>query len=321
MIDKRGFEFSFAWMFAIIVGAVIIFLAIFAATRVVDTERFVSDTEVGKQLGVILNPIETGIEDGRVTRISLPGEARVFNSCDTRGAFGRQGISVAQKSGVGENAWGEPGVENAFFNKYIFSESVVEGKSLEVFSKPVNFPFKTANVIYMWSENERFCFVNPESEVEDEIRGLNIRSINITSTLTSCDEGDIKVCFDSTAPDCDISVSLEGKFVNKRDQGTTVYYDDTFGKEFLYGAIFTDSETYECQVKRIMKRNSELSLLYLEKAKVLKPRGCSFVNIESDLEGFALGASGLSSSFGLNDLGVLAKGLGGKNDDLICKLF
>ena len=62
MRTKRGLEISFAWMFSIIVGAAIIFLAVFAAVKLVNLGKQQTDTEVGKQLGILLNPIETSLE-------------------------------------------------------------------------------------------------------------------------------------------------------------------------------------------------------------------------------------------------------------------
>ena len=71
MRGKRGIEFSFAWIFAILVGAAILFIAIFAATRLVTTERAVGEAETAKQLGILLNPVETGIESGKISKIGF----------------------------------------------------------------------------------------------------------------------------------------------------------------------------------------------------------------------------------------------------------
>ena len=57
MINKKGIEFNFAWLFAIIVGAVIIFIAIFATTSIIKRSRVESESKVAAELGIILNPI------------------------------------------------------------------------------------------------------------------------------------------------------------------------------------------------------------------------------------------------------------------------
>lgn len=60
--DKKAFEFSFGWIFAVIVGAVFIFLAIYASMKLLETQRNTQDTELGKKLGIILTPLETSLE-------------------------------------------------------------------------------------------------------------------------------------------------------------------------------------------------------------------------------------------------------------------
>src|SRR3989344_3773451 len=111
MINKKALEFNFSWMFAIIAGAVIIFLAIYATVNIVRTSRVESDTKVAAQLGIILNPIETNLEESKYVVVKFPDETRVFNTCRNTGNFGRQIISASAKSGIGEE-FIEPEVEN-----------------------------------------------------------------------------------------------------------------------------------------------------------------------------------------------------------------
>src|SRR3989338_1140870 len=135
MRGKKGMEFGFAWIFAIVVGAIIIFLAIYSSSRIINTNRNVQDTEIGRQIGILLSPVETNLEEAGKTTITLPGETRIFNECDSLGSFGSQDISVSLKSGIGKE-WQEPGVPSSFHNKYIFSESTIEAKKLNVIAKP-----------------------------------------------------------------------------------------------------------------------------------------------------------------------------------------
>ena len=122
MKNKKGFEFSFGWLFAVIVGAVVIFLAIYASTSFIKQNRNIQDTFAGKELGVILSPVETSLESAKTTEISFPVDTRVYNDCKTTGNFGSQGISIASKSGVGAQ-WQNPGEISRFYNKYIFSST------------------------------------------------------------------------------------------------------------------------------------------------------------------------------------------------------
>ena len=85
--NKRGFEFSFGWIFAIIVGSAIIFLAIYAVASLVRNEKKILQSEAAKDLGILLNPLETNLESGKATYIKLNQETKIFNNCKEAGAF------------------------------------------------------------------------------------------------------------------------------------------------------------------------------------------------------------------------------------------
>jgi hypothetical protein len=317
-MKKKGFEFSFGWMFAIIVGAVIIFLAIYATTRLVNTERNIQDTEIGKELGIILNPIETNLESGKKAKIVMSVETRLYNNCFERGNFGRQELSIATKSGIGET-WKDPGEASSFINKYIFSSGRIQGNKYRVFAKPFEFPFKVADLIFIWSENENYCFVNAPREIKEEIENLQLEGINLSESVGNCQTGRKIVCFNSGG--CDIDVSLTGSRTLRgsvKKKFSDLVYFDNLG--LLYGAIFSDSEIYECQVKRLMKKSSELALLYYSKSLFLTSKGCAS-GLETELVNFANKTYSVSNSLNLRDLSTLSETMGRKNNDLLCKLF
>ena len=315
MINKKGFEFSFNWIFALIVGAAILFLALYAAIQLIGTQRTVQDTQLGKKLGIILNPIETSLETAKYSAISLPAETRIFNYCDDSGNFGLQRIATSTSSGIGEQ-WQEQGGKSAFSNKYIFSEKMIEGDNFLVFSKPFEMPFKIADIIYLWPDNEKFCLVNPPSEIEEEVVNLQLKNINVSSTKCS---GSINVCFSNT--DCDISVFLdessEIRGSIKKKFSDRVYFNSP---ALLYAGIFSDKDIYECQVKRLMKRASELSWLYYAKTNFLASKGCPS-NLEFDLALYANQTFYLNNSLELMALSLNSEELKRRNNELICDLF
>lgn len=322
IMNRKGFEFSFGWMFAIIVGAVVIFLAIYAATRLVGTERAVQDTEVARQLGILLNPLETGLEEGKSASIKFPTDVRIFNNCTLVGDFGEQKIGVSTKSGVGK-AWETGGVPSKYYNKYVFSSGMVEGKEVYVFSKPFEFPYKVADLMFMWPDTKKYCFVgSPPSEIEEDIMETKPKNIELQTDITKCQSGAIKVCFMLTGTiRCDIKVDVTHKTVTK----TTATGTRTrpYEGSLVYGAIFAEPDLYECQVKRLMRRTSALAELYRKKSESLSPKGCSS-GFEADLVGFAEGATSIANSASLSGLGTLAgmaKDMEDKNEDLLCELF
>jgi hypothetical protein len=311
MKNKKGFEMSFAWIFAIIVGAAILFFAIYAATKVIETEKIVSDTEAGKQLGILLNPVEAGVEEGKSSLIVMPGETRLFNECVNSGNFGAQKISISTKTG---NSWSSPSVPSTFYNKYIFSSGRVEGKEYRVFSKQVYFPYKTADIVILWSEKEKYCFVDAPESVSSEIEGLNLE-VEKVALFEECSGESIGVCFSREG--CDVDVNLNTKIVSKG--GLEIQYEDEFGNALLYGAIFAEPDVYECQLKRIVKRAGELAVLYEEKSRVLEKSGC-LNNLEGELKSFRA-LSDVKHSKNLGGLTSAAINIKEKNDALNCKIF
>ena len=320
MKNKRGFEFSFGWLFSIIVGTVIIFLAIYASMKLVQTENKIRDSEIGKQLGIILNPIETGIEEGKSDKIVLQSETRLYNKCLASGTFGVQEIRIATKSGIGEK-WPNPGVPSSFNNKYIFSSDIVEGKEYRIFAKPFEMPFKIADLIYMWPINEEYCFINPPGEIEDEVNDLGL-GINVSNSITECSKKSKKVCFTSSGCDIDVSLGIGNELrgsVTKKENfiSNKVYFEKT---ELLYGAIFASPEMYDCQIKRLTGRGAELALLYGSKSVFLSVKGCGS-NLDSDLKNYANKSLAVKNSLDLREISAISDNIRRVNEDLLCRLF
>ena len=75
MQSKKGFlEISFGWLFAIIVGAVILFLAIFASVKLIRVGQYETSVGTQEEIEILLNPLETGFESGRISSFSLTRE-------------------------------------------------------------------------------------------------------------------------------------------------------------------------------------------------------------------------------------------------------
>jgi len=310
IINKKGFEFSFAWIFAIIVGAVILFIALFAATRLVDTSQTEAEAKISEQIGIILNPVETNLEEAKYAVIGFGDETQVHNRCRETGPFGKQIISVSVESGFGDD-FEDPEVDNFFFNKYLFSNSVEQGKNIYLIVKPFEMPYKVADLIFASSDN--YCFVNPPRDVEDDILDLNPEHIKSVAEKGECGR-EVVVCFDDFDSSCDIQVDTSTKSVRKNEE--ILYYEDSL----LYGAIFSDPGIYECQTKRLMKRAGELAHLYADKTEFLSTRGCSS-SLGPELRSFASDIQIENSAELPNKVIFKAEEIGRKNELLSCKLF
>ena len=308
-MNKKGFlQISFAWLFALIIGAFILFLAIYASTKIVKTEQLSLDAETAKEIGVLLNPLETGFETGKTTSIKLPSETRIHNRCNNDGFFGRQIIRVSQKS---FDEWSDTNVNVGFSNKHIFSENYVEGKKFFIFSKPFNFPFKVADLIYITSSEKKYCFSNAPKEIENEISNLNQENL----FSDSCPSESIRVCF-ASGSSCDIVVNYGARYVDKNNE--RMYF---YSNSLMYAAVFSDKEIYECQLKRVMQRGEQLALIYKDKAQFISREGCT-TNLDQELLELSNVENQLDNSQNLNNYMInLANELETKNNLEECKLW
>ncbi|MEM4271608.1 MAG: hypothetical protein QXD13_00750 [Candidatus Pacearchaeota archaeon] len=314
MKNKKGFEFSFGWMFAIIVGAAILFLAIYGATKLISTERQVSEAETAKEMGIILTPVETGLETAKASApIVFPIETRIYNNCSLKGNFGEQLISTASSTKIGKQ-W-EQGIPVGFSDKYIFSPSVLQGRNFYVFSKPFEMPFKIADLLYLWTD--KYCFVNAPADIKSEIMGLDLKNVNATDDITGCEKQAVRVCF-AGGEKCNMTVDVFQNYVSKK--GKILHYGNN--NALLYGAIFSDAEIYECQVQRLMKRASEIAMVYAGKSDIIatKSMGCSS-NLQQDLASYASESAKIKKSDEISRILFYAESLERKNNELLCKLW
>ena len=308
MRNKKGaLEISFAWLFAIIVGISILFLAIFGVTKFIQTEQTAQSAKTGKEIGVLLNPLEIGFETGKTTPLTLPVETRIYNKCNNFGSFGRQIIQVEQKS---FNKWTETDIDVGFSNKYIFSESYTEGKKFYLFSKPFEFPFKVTDLIYMTSSEKNYCFIDAPEEIQEELTDLKQKNMFIEN----CPESSIKVCFEYGS-DCDVGVNYNAGYIEK-DSENLFFETDAL----MYAAIFSDREVYECQLKRVMQRLDSLALLYKDKSSFIATRGC-IPEMNADLIAMSNLARDVESSEALFQMNNIAEDLENKNDFGRCRLW
>ena len=316
-MNKKGIEFSFSWIFAIIAGAVILISALYITTKLVGTERKIGDTFIASELNTILNPIETNLEDSKYTTIKFLDETRVFNECSNAGTFGKQQISTASKLGIG-NEWGEQSIRKSSFNKYVFSRGTEEtqNKKLRVIVRSFFIPFKVGDLTMIYGKE--YCFVNPPSDIEELVQDLSANGvqdigINITSNIPSCLADSTKVCFDIIG--CEINVNTQSKIVSK--YGKDLHYS---GESLMLSAIFADPLIYECQLKRLMGRTGELGVLYSKKANYLEGSGCSN-DLQNDLNEYVL-ATVIDNSGNLERVVFMSDDLEEKNGQLAnCRIF
>ena len=269
-MEKRGMAMSFNWIFALIVGATILVLAIYGASRFISTSEEALYTESAAKLISLLDPFETGLASGKSSQINFQKSTRTFYECDefSNQPFGRQTVAFSEQT-VGDK-WGDKGGAVTIRNKYVFAENTVEGKNLYIFSKPFFMSFKVADLIMISSE--KYCFYQAPQEIESEITNLNIGNIEFVNSLDNCTDK-IKVCWSGTS--CDIQVTANRVVKNNKE----LYYTG----DLIYAAIFSSPEIYECNLKRLESKFDELAVIYADKSNILQRYGCG-TQINTNLE-------------------------------------
>lgn len=314
MMNKKAFEMNFAWIFSIVVGAVILFLAIYSASKLVSTERYKIDTETAAKLSILLDPLETSLESGKSSIITFSSETRIYNECFDYGNFGKQTISLSSKSRIGKE-WQKPGGDTSLYNKYIFSDSLEQSEQFSIFTKPLKMPFKISDLIFL--SGQEYCFIQSPEEIKDELEGLGIKNIHFTDKKSNCSETSKKVCFGQSS-ECDIAVYGSGNdfgsgYVSK--EGKSLYYTGPL----IYGALFSSPEVYECNIKRLMLRLINLCIIHKEKINMMEKRECSSI-LDSHLISM-ISLAQTNSSRGLLAVQQKADEIERINDAALCKVF
>jgi len=260
-MNKKAIEMGFNWLFAIIAGSFILFLAIYSASKFIGTQEEVLYTETAARIQVLFDPLETGLASGKSSEIGFKKESRLYFSCDERSnqPFGKQKIGFSEKT-FGEK-FGEKGGDVSIKDKYIFTEDILEGRKVYLFTKPFFMGFKVADITVISANN--YCFYDTPEEIREDVEGLNLKNVFFPNQTFKC-EG-IDVCFKSS---CDISVKASENYVEKA--GTKLYYEG----DLIYGAIFSSSDIYECNIKRLMAKFTELGSIYLDKVEIIERKGC-----------------------------------------------
>jgi hypothetical protein len=88
----------------------------------------------------------------------------------------------------------------------------------------------------------------------------------------------------------------------------------------MYAAIFSNKDVYECQLKRLMMRLKEISLLYVDKEILNMNKGCNGI-IGNDLTELRDMADSFSSSEELGVMKIKVDIIDEKNYGATCMLW
>ncbi|MEM4703038.1 MAG: hypothetical protein QXP53_00945 [Candidatus Pacearchaeota archaeon] len=288
MKNKKAMEF--AWIFAIVLGAIILFLAFYFLGSQIFLKEKTRSTETAHSTEILFNPFSYLGAMGAITYkpIEMQKEVQFEFDCDPDMEI------------VGSNTIIVDSSPRTIYDKYIFSENL-KAKRIETISKSFEMPWRIADLIYVFPSGREYCFIDAPSRIEEEIELLNISNIFFQEP---CPENATKVCFGREG--CEIKVTnLEGfyhrGFVEKSEETGRMYFiGDNYA--LLLGAIFSSRDLYNCNLKRLAKRILLEVNVYREKQRIMAERGCA---AEMNLESLEQAASNVRASANENNLNAL----------------
>jgi len=315
---------EFAWIFAVIVGAMILFLAFYFVGTKLLSQKYEQATIEAQSLDILLNPFSQLGEISVISQdvIALPQRSTLSISCDNT-ELGYNEITLMQKNTAG--------IPRVVYDKYIFAENL-EAKKFQAISAPFEMPWRVADVIILWPYEKQYCFVSAPDFIEETLgnsteTSLNISSIVFTTNKNSCPANSTTVCFQgqsSQSSNCDIIVDIVEGALNHK--GTTKKGNQRLhfaGDALLYASIFSSKELYDCNFKRLMARLAAQSDIYRNKAVALASRGCSAT---FNLDTLKQKAETLSEASTISESSVTAiwqtaKAIEQQNDIADCSLY
>jgi hypothetical protein len=312
MTNKKG-QVEFNWLFVLIIGAVILFLAIFFVGKLINTQQYASETELVKNFDILLNPFASIGGMGTVTlakTIQMPQTTQINQTCSTKDR--RITMYLRSQSSTGKK-WGEWSLANQIYNKYIFSNSFMESSTFDVFGMPLNIPFRVDDLIFILDKD--YCFVNAPTEVKSEIGTVNISKLQFTDSQNDCKASSIKVCFETSGCDIRVVGSCTTTDCNKFDYGYVSKKGnlDYATTTMMYAAIFSDQKMYDCEITMLKERLDSLIDIYKQKAIILAGEGCSTTELQTALEN-------LKSESSMENLFILSREVS-KANPLECPVF
>jgi hypothetical protein len=160
----------------------------------------------------------------------------------------------------------------------------MQAKTFEVFSMPLNLPFRIDDLIFIMDKD--YCFVNAPAEVKGEIGMVNLSKLQFTNSQNDCKAGSIKVCFETSGCDIRVVGDCITTDCNKFDYGYIVKKSklDYATTPMMYAAIFADQKMYDCEMEMIKERLDGLIDIYKQKAIILAGQGCTTNELQTALE-------------------------------------
>ena len=268
MNEKKGMV-EFGWIFSVIVGAVILFLAFYFISTNISEKKTVQETIEAQNLDAALNPFGYLGDVANITRmpLQLSEKSDITIECVSSGmTIGYDSIETA---GIGKGSG--TGIARKVYDKYIYSDlSGIQTKNLEGMAVSLKMPWRIADLIMLWPAEKKYCFTKSmPQDMRDEINRTEIPDV-VAEYSEPCPEGSITIGMSCSGYDINVCNQGQENYISKN--GVKIYYS---GSALMYAAIFSEQNLYNCNLNRLGKRLALQGSLYESKAN---STGCNAGN-------------------------------------------
>ncbi|MEM2173444.1 MAG: acid shock protein [Candidatus Pacearchaeota archaeon] len=297
---------SFAWIFSLIIGAVILFFAFFFVTQYgKQVAKPTKEVSVESGINILLEPFsEVGsLVEAQGTALEFPADSYTEFGCNANNDY-----SEIKWRNRKEKTFS---IIKQVPDKYIFSKPLIttQKETFFAFSMPLKDPFFIATPVII--VDGKYCLTNLPYQYRTKLEEISKDIISKTKSainFTNCPSDYYKIDIGCSA--CNYGF-VDGK---------------PWFSDLIYAAIFSDFDTYNCNLDRILARAKILASIYKTKAQLLRNKGCTIGNIEGALDSFITAIDTFMKSKTGNNLGSLYNSivqLRNINAGLVadCKLF
>lgn len=253
---KKAQMQQFAWIFSIVVGAIVLFLAFFFVTQYgKQVEKPTKQAVLSAGIDILLEPFSAigSLAEVRAEPIEIPKDMHIEFDCNDDNDY-----SEIKARGKKHKTFE---LTRKSYDKYIFANTI-ETKSKSkflAFSLPIKIPFyvATATVIV----NKDYCIKNLPQKYKES---LNEIYEPIKDSIKT------KLEFENCEPNQEIYGINKGRV-----------YGKYFINQLVVAAVFSENDLYNCNLNRILKRAIRIAKIYKSKAEKMSAKGC---NMDGSIE-------------------------------------
>jgi hypothetical protein len=291
---------QFAWIFSVIVGAIILFLTFFFLSQYAkQVEKPTRQITIASGLNLLLEPFSaiSNIAEVRAEILEIPKDYYIEIGCE-------RNYNTIKARKIEEKYFE---ISEKVLDKYIFSKpfNSKKNKKFIVYSVPIEIPFHVGNAIII---------VTNETCLAD----LPYKKSDLENTLAELEE----IVKEEKIPKINFSCRDENRYNAKNGYGNMA--GKYWIRSMVSAAVFSDKDLYDCNLNRILDRAIRIAELLEKKAQIASQYGCNYGNIMRILEEYKENAENFKKN--RDNLGSFYTSIkkledANRNLNIECKLF